>query len=50
MERYENRGGNSNVAAYEIDISSIKVQFEDGPIYLYTSQSTGQSNLRVATC
>ena len=45
MERYANNGGNSNVAAYEIDRSSIKVQFRDGSIYLYTNESTGTDNL-----
>jgi len=45
MERYANRGGDSNVVSYEIDQSSIKVQFGDGSIYLYTSQSAGTSNL-----
>jgi hypothetical protein len=41
MNRYANSGGNSNVVAYEIEQSSIKVQFADGWIYLYTSQSAG---------
>jgi hypothetical protein len=45
MERYANRGGGSNVLAYEIEPSSIKVQFGDGSIYLYTSQSAGAANL-----
>lgn len=45
MERYANRGGDSNVVAYEIEQSSIKVQFGDGSIYLYTSQSAGAANL-----
>ncbi len=45
MERYANRGGDSNIVAYEIEQSSIKVQFGDGSIYLYTSQSAGAANL-----
>ena len=45
MERYANRGGDSNVFAYEIEQSSMKVQFGDGSIYLYTSQSAGTVNL-----
>ncbi|WP_331842468.1 hypothetical protein [Ralstonia solanacearum] len=45
MERYANRGGESNVVAYEIEQYSIKVQFGDGSIYLYTSQSAGAANL-----
>ncbi|OOG53529.1 hypothetical protein [Polaromonas sp. C04] len=45
MERYANRGGDSNVFAYEIEPSSIQVQFGDGSIYLYTDQSAGAANL-----
>lgn len=45
MERYRNLGGDSGVAAYEIAANSIKVQFNDGAVYLYTSQSTGAANL-----
>ncbi|VTU12859.1 hypothetical protein SRS16CHR_00098 [Variovorax sp. SRS16] len=45
MERYANSGDGSNVVAYEIEQSSIKVQFGDGSIYLYTSQSAGAANL-----
>ncbi|AXV99844.1 hypothetical protein CJO81_03165 [Ralstonia solanacearum] len=45
MERYANRGGDSNVVAYEIEQNSITVQFGDGSIYLYTSQSAGAMNL-----
>jgi hypothetical protein len=45
MERYANRGGDSNVVAYEIEQSSIKVQFGDGSVYLYTNQSAGAANL-----
>ena len=45
MERYANRGGDSNVVAFEIDQGSINVQFGDGSIYLYTAQSAGSANL-----
>lgn len=45
MERYANNGGDSNVVAYEIEQSSIKVQFGDGSMYLYTNQSTGVENI-----
>ena len=45
MERYANRGGDSNVAWYEIDATSVSVQFNDGSIYLYTYQSTGSANI-----
>lgn len=45
MERYMNRGGDSGVAAYEIGDDSITVQFNDGAVYLYTSQSAGVATL-----
>lgn len=45
MEIYKNLGGNSNARAYEIESESIKVQFGDGSIYLYTYQSAGEGNI-----
>ncbi|RAP57857.1 hypothetical protein [Oleiagrimonas sp. MCCC 1A03011] len=45
MERYMNLGGDSGVIAYELGDDSITVQFNDGSIYLYTSQSAGSGNL-----
>jgi hypothetical protein len=45
MERYKNLGGDSGVAAYEIENDSIKVQFDDGAIYLYNYQSAGAANI-----
>lgn len=45
MDRYANCGGDSNVVGYEIELSSIKVQFADGSVYLYTTQSAGSQNL-----
>ncbi|MGM9516693.1 hypothetical protein ACS5PK_20765 [Roseateles sp. DB2] len=45
MERYANRGGDSNVIAFEATDSSIKVQFRDGTVYLYTAQSAGAQNV-----
>jgi hypothetical protein len=45
MERYKNLGGNSGVAAYEIDSNSITVQFVTGSVYLYTYKSTGSENI-----
>lgn len=45
MERYKNIGGDSGVAAYEIGQGSITVQFKDGAVYLYNSQSAGNANL-----
>jgi hypothetical protein len=43
MERYQNLGGDSGIVAYEIGDDFIKVQFHDGPVYLYTYESTGQA-------
>jgi len=45
MERYENLSGDSGVAAYEIGDESVKVEFRDGHIYLYTYQSAGRENI-----
>jgi hypothetical protein len=45
MERYKNLGGNSGVSAYEVAQGSITVQFKDGSVYTYTSQSAGTANL-----
>lgn len=45
MERYKNLGGDSSIRAYEIEGDSIKVQFNDGSIYLYTHQSAGHDNV-----
>lgn len=45
MTPYKNLSGASNVVAYEIDIDSIKVQFQPGrwSIYIYTYQSAGSA-------
>ena len=45
MNHYQNRGGNSGVAAYEIGPDSITVQFKDGAVYLYTNASAGSANI-----
>jgi len=45
MEIYKNLGGDSGVRAYEIGTDSIKVQFSDGSVYLYTYQSAGANNI-----
>lgn len=45
MERYANLGGGSNVIAFETGDQWIKVQFEDGTVYLYTAQSAGALNV-----
>lgn len=41
MQRYENRGGNSNVIAFTIGIDFIDVQFGGGRIYRYSYRSAG---------
>ena len=44
MKPYENRGGDSGVAAYETGPDFIRVQFNTGAIYLYTHASCGKHN------
>ena len=45
MESYKNLGRRLSVSAYEIGSDSIKVQFSDGSVYLYTYQSAGSANI-----
>ena len=45
MESYKNLSGHSGVAAYEIESDSIKVQFKDGHVYLYTYASANSGNV-----
>ena len=45
MESYKNLSGQSGVAAYEIESDSIKVQFKDGHVYLYTYASANSGNV-----
>ena len=45
MERYKNTNGNSGIGKYEIGNDYIRVQFNDGSIYLYTYASAGSSNI-----
>lgn len=45
MQTYKNLNGNSNVTAYEFGPASIKVQFGDGSVYLYTDLSCGFANI-----
>jgi hypothetical protein len=45
MERYKNLGRDSGVAAYEIGPDFIRVQFNDGWVYLYTYVSAGAQNI-----
>lgn len=42
MERYANKNGNSNVIAFEIGITWIKVQFATGSPYTYSYQKAGE--------
>ena len=45
MEIYQDRDGDSGVAAYENGENFIRVKFKDGSIYRYTFASAGQSNI-----
>jgi hypothetical protein len=47
MEQYGNLGGNSGINAFEIGNGSIKVEFNDGSIYLYTNASAGSTNITI---
>ena len=49
MERYKNLRGESGVVADEIDRDSIKVEFEDSRLYLYTYTSTGITKIEQMT-
>jgi hypothetical protein len=41
LQRYKNRSSCSGVSAYEIGEDYIKVEFADGPLYLYNHQTPG---------
>lgn len=43
METYQNRGGDSGIAEYEISYDSIAVKFNDDSIYLYNYIRPGQA-------
>jgi hypothetical protein len=45
MTRYQNKSGQSGVHSYDIDGSSITIQFRDGSVYLYNTSSTGSYNI-----
>jgi hypothetical protein len=45
MQSYTDVGGDSGVAGYEIGSDSIKVQFKDGSVYLYTHASAGGGSI-----
>jgi hypothetical protein len=40
---YKNKGGNSNVCTYTFGLDFIKVQFNDGSVYLYNYSSTSMT-------
>lgn len=46
MTKYKNLGGDSPIRAYEYDATSIRIQFNDGSIYEYTSAKLGEAVLR----
>ena len=41
LQHYKNRSSNSGVTAYEIGDDYIKVEFAEGPLYLYTHSTPG---------
>ena len=41
LRRYKKRHHDSGVTAYEIGDDYIKVEFADGPLYLYTHEVPG---------
>lgn len=41
LRRYKNRHHDSGVTAYEIGDDYIKVEFAEGPLYLYTHEIPG---------
>lgn len=43
MRPYKNSAGNSGVMAFDIGKDHIRVQFVDGPIYLYSYKSAGKA-------
>lgn len=45
MPRYKNLRGNSRISAFETGDNFIKVQFTDGAVYLYDTDSAGTQNI-----
>lgn len=45
MKRYKKINKDSGVYAYEIGRDNIKVQFNDGSVYLYTYVNTGKQHI-----
>ncbi len=50
MEPYANLGGDSGVFEYEDGQVFIRVQFNDGVIYLYTYASAGSDSIEHMKC
>ncbi len=46
MEKYENKGGNSGVDAYECGADFIRVRFNKGGQYLYGSNKPGADKVQ----
>ncbi|HMI08646.1 MAG TPA: hypothetical protein VK528_13940 [Flavobacterium sp.] len=47
MKAYKNTSGNSDVKAYQIYKDAIKVQFNDGSIYLYSYEKNGEPTVEI---
>jgi hypothetical protein len=45
MRRYKKLNKDSGVYAYEIGRDNIKIQFNDGSVYLYTYVNTGKQHI-----
>lgn len=45
LHRYKNRHHDSGVTAYEIGDDYIKVEFAEGPLYLYTHDMPGAAQV-----
>ena len=45
MKEYRNLGGDSGILGYESGSDSIRVEFSNGSVYLYTYASAGESNI-----
>jgi hypothetical protein len=45
MQRYGDLSGHSGVTTYEVLPDGIRVEFSNGPVYLYTYASAGQASI-----
>ena len=45
MKEYRNLGGDSGILGYEFGSDSIRVEFSNGSVYLYTYASAGKGNI-----